>query len=557
MKFRQRQILLTIGLISVGIFLLNSRLLSGKLGNDLRVVDPPFHLKVNDLRGNGPELEINLRTYLQQDYPQTVQNNSSEQRHDHEIKSSKNSIDESLKHKNNNNNNKNNKNQTPVLTHTSVDLQTVRPPNDARKVSHRVIYVKRPSNADCPTLLRPKNVQDTQEFQEVGGTSLTYVFSAYLDKDERAVRMIALNSARERQHYCLLWYENATRDLVVMPASLHVLPENHNKRYSAAYIHCFLPDSHLDPYAVSVTHNDCRSQDVDVQEPTSVLLVHSPKRITRNFTLCVTPLNFKYSRAYELVEMIELNRLLGADRFTFYVNSVGPNVEKILRWYSDRGIVDLVKWELPIIVDHWPPSTAKPEVHYFAQVASHNDCLNRQRGASRYAVYEDLDEFIIPKKHTRWLDLLEHLDRQGHDSSVYVFRCVFFRKDWPRNEEDYPGRQLAEKFRSVVLSTDKREITIFRHGQRAKYIVNPKAVDTVGIHNIWAFRGPSRSKSVDEKDALLHHYRDWENPDDPHPRVRDTDIYRFRQELLQRLAERWKELPDVPLDIPISDYGQV
>ena len=39
--------------------------------------------------------------------------------------------------------------------------------------------------------------------------------------------------------------------------------------------------------------------------------------------------------------------------------------------------------------------------------------------------------------------------------------------------------------------------------------------------------------------------------------VRDTDMYRYRKELLARLAERWAQLPSAPLDIPLSSYGKV
>ena len=39
--------------------------------------------------------------------------------------------------------------------------------------------------------------------------------------------------------------------------------------------------------------------------------------------------------------------------------------------------------------------------------------------------------------------------------------------------------------------------------------------------------------------------------------VRDTDVYRYREELLARLAERWAQLPSVPLDIPLYSYEQV
>jgi hypothetical protein len=63
----------------------------------------------------------------------------------------------------------------------------------------------------------------------------------------------------------------------------------------------------------------------------------------------------RYSKAYELVEMIEFNRILGAEMLTFYSNSVGDNVQRILDWYEERGLIQVVDWSLPMAVDHWPP----------------------------------------------------------------------------------------------------------------------------------------------------------------------------------------------------------
>jgi hypothetical protein len=59
------------------------------------------------------------------------------------------------------------------------------------------------------------------------------------------------------------------------------------------------------------------------------------------------------------------------------------------------------------------------DVHYFGQLASHNDCLNRHRGASRYLVYEDLDEFIVPKTFHNWTELMDNVEK---GSGCYMFR---------------------------------------------------------------------------------------------------------------------------------------
>ena len=110
---------------------------------------------------------------------------------------------------------------------------------------------------------------------------------------------------------------------------------------------------------MSVTLSDCRQKGADVGRPSNVLLVQKEGELQRNFTVCVTALNYRYSRAYELVEMVELNRILGAGLITFYVHSVGDNVAQVLRWYQKKGLVQLVSWDLPVNVDHWPPDRAK------------------------------------------------------------------------------------------------------------------------------------------------------------------------------------------------------
>ena len=47
-----------------------------------------------------------------------------------------------------------------------------------------------------------------------------------------------------------------------------------------------------------------------------------------NYTVCVTPLNFRYNNYQQLVETVEVNRMLGAGHFVFYNYSTGPFVQR-------------------------------------------------------------------------------------------------------------------------------------------------------------------------------------------------------------------------------------
>lgn len=270
-----------------------------------------------------------------------------------------------------------------------------------------------------------------------------------------------------------------------------------------------------------------------------------PKELQRDFTVCVTPLNYQYSKAYELVEMIELNRILGANHFVFYNYSTDYNVDKVLEYYKKLGIVDVLKWNLPMKVDTWPKRRDQPvEIHYFAQLAALNDCLYRNMYVSKFVVFEDLDEFIIPQKHENWSKMMSNLPE---GMGAYIFRCVFFRKEWPDVDTEFSGKDTALKYKMSTLLKQNREPKFLGKTHRSKYIVDPKQIDTVGIHNVWKLRAGARSHFVNPEFARMHHYRNWENPNDAKTGVLDDRILMYKDRLLQNTVKVWESLRNVPL----------
>ena len=124
------------------------------------------------------------------------------------------------------------------------------------------------------------------------------------------------------------------------------------------------------------------------------------------FTVCVPPINNYFNDYHRFVEMVELNRLLGADRFVFYNHSIGRDLNTIIHNYIKRSkALFLIKsWRLPPNVMN---ITLRSHVHYFGQLVATNDCLYETKSTSQYTVFSDLDEFIIPKlPHTKWADML-------------------------------------------------------------------------------------------------------------------------------------------------------
>lgn len=90
------------------------------------------------------------------------------------------------------------------------------------------------------------------------------------------------------------------------------------------------------------------------------------------FSVCLSPLYFQYGRAYELVEWIELNRILGAERFLVYNYSTAINVQQVLDYYSKRGLAEVIQWHVTMRVSTFPKTKQPIEIHYFGQSAALN-----------------------------------------------------------------------------------------------------------------------------------------------------------------------------------------
>ncbi|KAK3578984.1 hypothetical protein CHS0354_034779 [Potamilus streckersoni] len=412
-------------------------------------------------------------------------------------------------------------------------------------------------SSECPGLVPPLNFRDEQKWLPVDNENMMFVFSAYYDEIDGKpyIRLIGLGEDQFQLIVCHLWF-NSTHSkhpyFEIIQGKITFIANGSSKRYQEVYFLCPLPNDVV-PYAVSIVTTKC-------QKPLNSLPVQpwtQQVEIKRNFTVCVSPLNMNYSRAYEIVEWLELNIILGADYFFIYNYSSAFNIRKVLKLYTDRGLVEVIQWPLPMHVDTWPPSDKTPEVTYFGQTAALNDCLYRNRPYTKFMINVDVDEFIIPRgnRSYKWVDMLKQLP----EASGYIIRHTFFRKDWP----DYRGannKSLVstsyindiDRYSLVTLKKLQRESGILPNGQRSKYIVKAKDAVTVRVHDIWQYRNEQNSHVVDPRVGLLHHYRNWFKPHEG-TRILDTRMLLYQDKLVHRIRSIWAKLESVPLDLQTVD----
>ena len=238
---------------------------------------------------------------------------------------------------------------------------------------------------------------------------------------------------------------------------------------------------------------------------TDLIPIYKTRGNFRNFTVCV-PCMYDYDQHHQLVDFIETNYYFGANHFVIYNKSHSNKVGQFLTYYIAQGTITVIPWHLPNEVK---------DIHYYGQSAAIMDCLYRNAKTSKYIVFIDLDEKIVPRKALTWNKMLE-IDANRHDQKpgAYIFMCKFFQvcKNFTVIDELAPYvKRRAAKYNITGLLVRTALKKMFKHRIRSKVIINSQAVHLLKIHSVFKFFPNYTNILVDPSVGLLHHYRTFNN----------------------------------------------
>ncbi|KAL6726181.1 hypothetical protein Aduo_008182 [Ancylostoma duodenale] len=86
-----------------------------------------------------------------------------------------------------------------------------------------------------------------------------------------------------------------------------------------------------------------------------------------------------------LAELVEHYKMHGVDHFYIYVKDMDAYTFKLIKHYENSGIAEVIFMSV---------YNDRPGKEW--QLAGNEDCLQRSRHHSRYAIFHDLDERIVP-----------------------------------------------------------------------------------------------------------------------------------------------------------------
>lgn len=354
-------------------------------------------------------------------------------------------------------------------------------------------------------------------FLAVNGTK-TLLLSAYMEhRRRRQVRVIAVMLRSETPAYRCLLCCNDKRH--VSEGVGDAINDHFDFDYGTVHIMCPLPSGCDTPSHVAVTTAAAKSEDsqevflkIKNQKAESVSFAY-------NFTVCISTM-FDFTNVLQLVQSLEMMRILGVNKVAIYKTSCSPETQRVLDYYTKTGFVDLIPWTISrhINPSHgWLPSHGPGDIHYYGQIPALNDCLYRYMYQSRYVSLQDLDELLLPQSVDSWLDLLPLLEKKYGVNKCYMFENNVFPKtvslpapvSKPQSSQS-PGWQEVPGV-NILAHLHQEPIIKDTHYSNFKIIVNPQAVFRPTVHGL--LESENGCSWVDRNIVRMYHTRSAMQPE--------------------------------------------
>ncbi|XP_037580843.1 uncharacterized protein LOC119464083 [Dermacentor silvarum] len=221
-----------------------------------------------------------------------------------------------------------------------------------------------------------------------------------------------------------------------------------------------------------------------------------PERVERKCcAVCVRPSYGSSISLWKIVEFISHYRLVGVSTFYFYDLQMSSDTKLLLARLQSAGVdVTLVPFKL--IAD-----TA--DVHAHGQMPGLYDCIFRSMSRTEYYIHVDIDELMVPLRHSIIPAMVQELEREGNGSvTSLVVRSRYYCSEYPLNLqysrlEDLPLQTRLFTYHSVDLY----------QADFTKHIARSRSVCEAGVHRVNQHCTGYNQLLVDSSVAFINHYR--------------------------------------------------
>uniref|UniRef100_A0A7E4ZUA3 Glycosyltransferase family 92 protein n=1 Tax=Panagrellus redivivus TaxID=6233 RepID=A0A7E4ZUA3_PANRE len=379
-----------------------------------------------------------------------------------------------------------------------------------------------------------------------------WLYSAHVDRRENSlfpgqnsvqILVETFGKLPPKAPVCMLWYGSHVKAVeAVMRPIWQRAWDPRNSFYQSILVTCGLPDD-AEPIAVSLTVDPCLStvpQAVAVQSrrPTK------SKSETPSVAVCLKGLELLEDETPAIVEWIQFQLLMAADKVVVYVYTVPDRLNRALSNLAKSDSVEVINLTLPA----HSPSTPFTRHNFIwrnrqqkrrHELIPYNDCFYRFSQTHDFVLIADYDEFVVPLKDDNYPQMLKRIRDASPtlNTSSLAIRNVFRLKSFGANES-----ALLE-----VSKWNRRSAVIQDKGISEKSFASTKTVASVfnhfALHRLHA--GVTRTQHVDPEIALKLHFKSA-CPSELGSRqceavnsesIVDTSIDRFLPELEKRVTK--------------------
>ncbi|XP_066436506.1 uncharacterized protein [Eleutherodactylus coqui] len=370
----------------------------------------------------------------------------------------------------------------------------------------------------------------------------TFIIAPYYDNRQGSlVRVLGIVHHTEVKQLCCYFCCNGQKSLVSVEGMIDIHSDRFGFPFGLADINCYEPP---DCQASYMYLANCSDRDFTSLSRFEIRN-RERKEFSANFTVCISTMYGNFNNVLQFIQTMEMYKLLGAQKVTIYVKNCSLWVERILDYYSKEGLVEVVPWPIQKYLrpsNQWfHDDNDDNDIGYYGQISTLNDCLYKNMYTSKYVLFNDLDEIILPFEHMTWDGMMEELQRENPDAGVFLFESHTFPQTAVTNGDftgisswkDVPGFNLLNY---VHREPDRPELYNAR-----KMIVDPRKTFQLSVHSVLKSFG--KTLNVPLKTALVRHCRGPHQPNLSRSQlIDDRTIWKYNVSLIRRVNQVLKQI---------------
>ena len=189
--------------------------------------------------------------------------------------------------------------------------------------------------------------------------------------------------------------------------------------------------------------------------------------------------------------------------------------------YYEKDLLKVVKWRN---LGAWT------EMHYYGELLIMHDCLYRHMNRVKYVAFVDMDELILPLKHSNWSDMMTVLDTNPK-RSAFVFLNTYFGSNPSRANVSKPCEKMDIP---IYFKWTRRYACRLNYGRRSKYMTKPRLVNDLDVHEVHAYH----SYNVPFDIGRLAHYRIEPADCGSKSTTEDTTVLKYQSQVMRAIEQK-------------------